>query len=62
MRDQDYYLQAELLDDVWTVVDDSGQRWWPSEVAEKDINASDDPAALAIKFAGEGCRFGTWYQ
>lgn len=54
-------LYAELLADGWSVVDPDGGRWWPDESAAREILASDDQAAAAVRIAREEPMRGKWH-
>lgn len=58
--DESRELRAEKLADGWTVVDASGQRWWPSEEAQGQIDAAQNPAYAALRGCISGELRGEW--
>lgn len=56
----DETLTAEFRDDSWTVVDSDGGRWWPDDETAEEIEASDDPAAEAVRICDTEPMRGTW--
>lgn len=53
-------LIAEMTDDTMTVRDEDGGRWWPSDEALDEINASDDPEAAALRICEKEPMRGVW--
>ncbi len=53
-------LTAEHTTYGWSVIDADGGIWWPGDDAETEIEASDDPAAEAVRIAGERPMRGEW--
>lgn len=52
--------RAEKLTDGWSVTDPNGGRWWPSEAADEEIEASADPAETALRICRESPMRGRW--
>ena len=46
----------------WSVVGLSNERWWPSDEAQEEIQASDDPAQAALEMAMTQPMRGTWHD
>lgn len=44
----------------WTVQDPDGGIWWPSDDAQAEIQASDDPARAAAIMCSEAASRGEW--
>jgi len=44
----------------WTVLDSDGGRWFPSDEADEEIAASDDPGAAAIRICETEPMRGVW--
>ncbi len=53
---------AEQMADGWRVVDPDDGVWWPSDEAEAEIQASDDPAATAVRIATQDPMRGEWHS
>jgi hypothetical protein len=45
----------------WSVDDQVGGVWWPSDEARAEIEASDDPAAKAVEICETEPERGEWY-
>jgi len=44
----------------WSVESDCGGRWWPDAATAAEIEASDDPAATALRICDEETMRGEW--
>ena len=53
-------LTAVETDGTWAVDDAAGGRWFPGDDAETEIDASDDPAATAVRLCREQPMRGDW--
>jgi len=55
-------MTTSFNDDTIIVTDTDGGVWWPSDEAEAEIMASDDPESKAIEIAETEPMRGTWQQ
>jgi hypothetical protein len=55
-------MTAEQLTNGWTVIDEDGGQWWPSEEAIAQINSASNPEAEALRICEEDPMRGTWKQ
>lgn len=53
---------ADTIDNIITVIDAEGGRWFPSEEAQAEIESSANPEAAAIRICAEEPMRGTWRQ
>lgn len=53
-------LYAEHTDDVWTVVDPAGGRWWPSPLVAALADDHTDPEAFVLAVCRADPMRGTW--
>jgi hypothetical protein len=53
-------LIAETASDTITIRDEDGVRWWPSDEALEEIEASDDAEATAVRICDEEPMRGEW--
>lgn len=53
-------LIPETRHGVMTVLDTDGGRWWPSDEALAEIEASDDPEATALRICENEPMRGQW--
>jgi hypothetical protein len=60
MTTQNEECYAEENISGWSVIDPAGGRWWPSEEAEKEIEAAEDPAARAVMICDSEPARGEW--
>ena len=60
MWDQVGSLSAEENVYGWHVIDFRGGVWWPNDDASAEIEASDDPAAAAVRICEEADERGEW--
>lgn len=59
----DETLYAEVLENTWTVQDDSGARWWPNSDTHHVLRTAPCPGLLAIYLAKYlSTEYGTWRQ
>jgi hypothetical protein len=55
------WSEGEIVNE-WTVLDEAGGRWHPSDEAREEINAADDPEATALRICVAQPMRGTWHS
>ena len=55
-------LTADYADNIMTVIDADGGRWWPSEEAAAVIDGSSDPEWTAVRICRDEPMRGEWRQ
>lgn len=53
-------LAVSVCHDTYTVADECGGRWWPSDEASEEIDASAEPEATALRICTEQPMRGEW--